>query len=112
MLGHMIRLTCVLFLMMGSAQGEGRFRLGPQESEGSDYTVGLRLDGYPMEVNLPRLGVPLVVAGEATGELTLSGAYGSSPAGEVRLQGANDSLCDLVLYGKDVRKLAIEPLRP
>jgi hypothetical protein len=71
----------------GTADGEGRFRIGPRMTAGPDYSIGLRLDGFPMEVNLPRLGVPLSVAGETTGELTLTGEYGASPSGEVTLQG-------------------------
>lgn len=71
----------------GTARGEGRFRIGPRLSAEPDYSIGLRLDGFPMEVNLPRLGVPLSVAGETTGALTLAGEYGASPSGEVTLQG-------------------------
>jgi len=87
----------------GSARGEVRFRIGRQFATGSDYTVSLRLDGYPMEVNLPRLGVPLVVAGETTGELTVSGLYGSPPTGEVTLRGTNVRLNDLGELNADVR---------
>ena len=87
----------------GSATGEGRFRIGRQFATASDYTVNLRLDGYPMEVNLPRLGVPLVVAGETTGELTLSGAYGAPPSGEVTLRGTDVRLNDLGELSADVR---------
>ena len=72
----------------GTANGEGRFRIGQRVSSGPDYSIVLRLDGFPMEVNLPRLGVPLSVAGETTGELTLAGEYGASPSGEVTLKGA------------------------
>ena len=92
----------------GVAQGEGRFRIGQQAIAGADYTFGVRLDGYPMEVNLPRLGVPLVVAGETTGELDVSGAYGSPPAGEVSLQGTNVRLNDLGDLRADVR-LHLDP---
>ncbi len=94
----------------GSANGEGRFRIGEQVSATADYSFGLRLDAYPMEVHLPQLGVPLTVAGETSGELALSGNYGEPPSGSVELRGDAVRLNDLADLTADVR-LALETTR-
>jgi len=56
-----------------------------------------------MEVNLPRLGVPLSAAAETTGEITLSGSYGSAPSGLVTLRGDRVRLNNLEGLTADVR---------
>ena len=94
----------------GSAAGEGRFRIGEQVSSTADYSFGLRLDAYPMEVHLPQLGVPLTVAGQTSGELRLSGNYGEPPSGSVEIRGDAVRLNDLGDLTADVR-LALETTR-
>jgi len=87
----------------GTGQGEGRFRIGQRVDSGPDYTFGLRLQGFPMEVDLPQLGTPLAVAGRASGEIALSGSYQGSAIGLVTLQGEGVRLNALEDLRADVR---------
>ena len=86
----------------GTGSGEGRFRIGPRSSTATDYSLRLRLDDYPMQVSLPRLGIPLTVGGDATGELALTGDYGSAPQGQLEIRGTDVRLNDLRNLTADV----------
>ncbi len=94
----------------GRADGSGRFRIGPRATPGPDYDFRLQLDRFPMEVDLPRLGVSLAAAGETTGDLTLSGNYGAAPSGSVTLLGDAVRLNNLADLRADVR-LGLSPER-
>jgi len=86
----------------GQAAGDGHFRIGARAGSGPDYRFGVRLESYPMEVTLPRLGVPMSIAGEASGELALVGDYGEPPSGSVELRGDAVRLNDLGDLSADV----------
>jgi hypothetical protein len=87
----------------GRAEGNGRFRIGQRVTQGPDYDFGLRLERFPMEVDLPRLGVALSAAGETTGELTLTGNYGAFPSGALTVRGEAVRLNNLTDLTADVR---------
>lgn len=87
----------------GTGEGQGRLRIGAQVGTGPDYSFGLRLQDYPMQVELPRLGMPLSAAGRTSGEIELSGSYGGPPIGLVTLDSESLRLNELENLRAQVR---------
>jgi len=86
----------------GAGEGGGRLRIGTRTSDEPDYSFELRLESFPMEVNLPRLGAPLAAAAETSGEISLTGSYGGPPIGRVVLRADDVRLNDLTDLRADI----------
>ena len=87
----------------GGAEGSARVRIGERLGPGPDYALDLRLQRYPVAARLARLGAPLEAAGEASGEISLSGDFGAAPAGTITLHAEDVALNQLSGLTADVR---------
>ncbi|MGD8327850.1 MAG: translocation/assembly module TamB domain-containing protein [Acidobacteriota bacterium] len=92
----------------GTGEGGGRLRIGTRAGDAPDYSFELRLESFPMEVNLPQLGTPLTASAETSGEISLSGSYGGPPIGRVALRADGAQLNGLTDLRADV-EVRLEP---